>query len=38
MDFCDSEVLIKRGISLILKIEIYYILEASNYEASGQTW
>lgn len=37
MDFCDSEVLRKRGIS-ILKIEFYYILEASNYEASGQTW
>lgn len=35
MNFCDSEVLRNRG---ILKIEFYDIIEASNNEASGQTW
>lgn len=38
MDVCDSEVLRNRGISFIPKIEFYDRPEASNYEASGQTW
>lgn len=37
MNFSDLEVMRNTGISFILKIEFYYILESSIYEASGQT-
>jgi len=36
MDFYDSEVLRSGGISFILKIEFYDILDVSNH--LGQTW